>query len=80
MTDAEIHLKSQPLAEANLPAWIRSVQADALRHAAFLADDYDGRGIDSWGYYAQLGDGKITRSDISKAITAAANELDPPKP
>lgn len=65
----------------NTDAFIRAIQADAVKHgmtlAAELASNYDGKGTDSRGYYSQLGDAELTKRDISTAILTARNNFKP---
>ncbi len=39
-----------------------------MKYATKIADDYDGKGMDSKNYYDQGGDAKLTQKDIVKNI------------
>lgn len=72
-TPQQIQLElSRCVGDIALQNCIREIQADALLHASKIADDYDGKGLESHGYYNQLGDGRRTQTEIVKSIRSAA--------
>jgi hypothetical protein len=73
----QFFLKADPSKGRNHPyfAIIEQIQLDAMkegaRKAAAIANDYDGSGMYSRGYYDQLGDARETQLDIYKSILSA---------
>src|SRR5258708_38544955 len=55
-----------------IAAALRDVRREAIEEAAKVAENYDGNGLDSQGYEAQLGSGSETAFDITNQIRALA--------